>query len=225
MENLEVLPEQNEAPKTALTVIANLVSLVMQPLLVPTMAFTIILFGFPTLFAGFSASVKANLLLFICLITLIIPVLTILVLHRFGMISTLMMKKRQERFVPMIIVAFIYMSLAFLLVVKLPINPLLTSVMVSIAFVTIATTFVTFFWQISAHSASMGGLMSLIFLLNVHLDNELMFAVMLLSLIVVGIVMSARLYLNAHTLGQVIAGFALGFITNHLVILRLFGEI
>lgn len=97
--------------------------------------------------------------------------------------------------------------------------------MVSIAFVTFATAFVTYFWQISVHSASIGGLLSLMILLNIHINNELMFACMMLLIIAVGIVMSARLYLNAHSIWQVLAGFVLGFGLNLFVILRLFGEI
>jgi membrane-associated phospholipid phosphatase len=53
----------------------------------------------------------------------------------------------------------------------------------------------------------------------------LMYAAMLLLTIIAGVVMSARLYLNAHSLAQVVVGFVLGFVVNLLVILRLFGEI
>jgi membrane-associated phospholipid phosphatase len=166
-----------------------------------------------------------NLLVFVNLITMVIPILFILMLKRFGFIKSLQMKDRTERIIPMMVVSGIYVSLAVLLVTRLHINPVFSSVMVSIAFVTAMVTMVTFFWQISAHSASVGGLLSLLFLLNAHIENELMYAAMLLFIIVSGVVMSARLYLNAHSLAQVVAGFVLGFVINLLVILRLFGEI
>jgi membrane-associated phospholipid phosphatase len=209
----------------ALKVIAHLVSFVMQPLFVPMMAFALILFGFPTLFAGFSFKVKMNILVFIGLITLVIPVLTVLLLKRLGLIPSVLMHERKDRFVPMMLTSGIYMALAFLLVTRLHINPLFSTVMVSIACVTVAVTFITFFWKISAHSTSLGGLFSLLFLLNMHVDNELTFAIMLLLLIVIGIVMTARLYLQAHSVWQVLSGFILGFTLNILVVLRLFGEL
>lgn len=213
----------NERP-TALKVMANVVSFVMQPLFVPLMAFALILFGFSTLFAGFSFKVKMNLLVFIGLITLVIPVLSVLLLKRLGMIQSVLMDERKDRIVPMMLTSGIYMALSFLLVTRLQINPLFSTVMLCIACVTVAVTFITFFWKISAHSAALGGLFSLLFLLNMHLDNELTFAMMLLLLIVLGVVMSARLYLQAHSVWQVLFGFVLGFALNGFVFFRLFGE-
>lgn len=211
--------------QSILILLSNLISYTIQPLLIPTIAFALILFGYPSIFSDYSFKVKINLILFIGLITCLMPVLTILIMKRFGLIATIMMKKRSDRYIPMIVTTTIYTAFAFFLVTKFPINPLFSSVMVSIAFITFIATFITFFWQISAHSASIGGLLSLIFLLNIHLESEIMFAIMLLLFIIGGFVMSARLYLNAHNFSQVLAGFSLGFITNHFVILRLFGEI
>lgn len=215
--------ENNERP--LLVLLSNVVSMVLQPLVIPTLAFGVILFGFPTLFGGYSFKIKMNLLVFVNLITMVIPILFILILKRLGFIKSLQMKDRTERIIPMMVVSGIYVSLAVLLVTRLHINPVFSSVMVSIALVTAMVTVVTFFWQMSAHSASIGGLLSLLFLLNAHIENELMYAAMLLLTIIAGLVMSARLYLNAHSLAQVVVGFVLGFVVNLLVILRLFGEI
>jgi membrane-associated phospholipid phosphatase len=218
-------PQENNERPLLLVLLSNVVSMILQPLVIPTLAFGVILFGFPTLFGGYSFKIKMNLLVFVNLITMVIPILFILMLKRFGFIKSLQMKDRTERIIPMMVVSGIYVSLAVLLVTRLHINPVFSSVMVSIAFVTAMVTMVTFFWQISAHSASVGGLLSLLFLLNAHIENGLMYAAMLLFIIVSGVVMSARLYLNAHSLAQVVAGFVLGFVINLLVILRLFGEI
>jgi membrane-associated phospholipid phosphatase len=215
--------ENNERP--LLVLLSNVVSMVLQPLVIPTLAFGVILFGFPTLFGGYSFKIKMNLLVFVNLITMVIPILFILILKRLGFIKSLQMKDRTERIIPMMVVSGIYVSLAVLLVTRLHINLVFSSVMVSIALVTAMVTVVTFFWQMSAHSASIGGLLSLLFLLNAHIENELMYAAMLLLTIIAGVVMSARLYLNAHSLAQVVVGFVLGFVVNLLVILRLFGEI
>lgn len=215
--------ENNERP--LLVLLSNVVSMVLQPLVIPTLAFGVILFGFPTLFGGYSFKIKMNLLVFVNLITMVIPILFILILKRLGFIKSLQMKDRTERIIPMMVVSGIYVSLAVLLVTRLHINPVFSSVMVSIALVTAMVTVVTFFWQMSAHGASIGGLLSLLFLLNAHIEDELMYAAMLLLTIIAGLVMSARLYLNAHSLAQVVAGFVLGFVVNLLVILRLFGEI
>lgn len=215
--------ENNERP--LLVLLSNVVSMVLQPLVIPTLAFGVILFGFPTLFGGYSFKIKMNLLVFVNLITMVIPILFILILKRLGFIKSLQMKDRTERIIPMMVVSGIYVSLAVLLVTRLHINPVFSSVMVSIALVTAMVTVVTFFWQMSAHGASIGGLLSLLFLLNAHIEDELMYAAMLLLTIIAGLVMSARLYLNAHSLAQVVVGFVLGFVVNLLVILRLFGEI
>lgn len=208
-----------------LAIIANTVSIIFQPLLMPTLAFAILLYGYPTLLPDYSFKVKLNLLIFIALITLLVPVLAILILYKSGLVSSLMMKERKERFLPMFFTSIIYAALAYLFLTKLYINPLFSNVMISIAFVTFITSFITYFWQISVHSTSVGGLVSLLFLLNIHVENESMFILMLGLITLSGIVMSARLYLNAHNIWQVMVGYAIGFGVNISIILRLFGEI
>ncbi|MEY3412584.1 MAG: hypothetical protein RIQ70_1272, partial [Bacteroidota bacterium] len=130
--------ENNERP--LLVLLSNVVSMVLQPLVIPTLAFGVILFGFPTLFGGYSFKIKMNLLVFVNLITMVIPILFILILKRLGFIKSLQMKDRTERIIPMMVVSGIYVSLAVLLVTRLHINPVFSSVMVSIALVTAMVT-------------------------------------------------------------------------------------
>ena len=68
---------------------------------------------------------------------------------------------------------------------------------------------ITIFWKISLHAIGVGGFLALILQLSLHAH---FFAYLLIPLAVTiaGLVLSARLYLQAHTPLQVVVGFAIG---------------
>jgi membrane-associated phospholipid phosphatase len=82
----------------------------------------------------------------------------------------------------------------------------LSSITFSIAIVTL----ITVFWKISAHSVGICGVIGFMFGFYQKYADPLLFYPILAIILLAGILMSARLYLNAHTPAQVFAGGLLG---------------
>jgi membrane-associated phospholipid phosphatase len=75
--------------------------------------------------------------------------------------------------------------------------------------------FINLKWKISAHTAGIGGLAGAIFGVSYRLAiNPLWFLVVILS--ISALVAISRIGLRAHTPGQTLAGFVVGFLTVFL---------
>jgi membrane-associated phospholipid phosphatase len=71
-------------------------------------------------------------------------------------------------------------------------------------------TLITLFWKISAHAVGTGGLLGFLFgIVYSFAATELLYPT-LVCVLATGLLLSARLYLNAHTPVEVGAGFLLG---------------
>ena len=81
-------------------------------------------------------------------------------------------------------------------------------------FVILVATIITFFWRISLHTIGMGGLLGFFteMMITQAFDKSIMIPVFMLTVIIAGLVGSARLYLEAHTPAQIYAGYAVGFV-------------
>lgn len=138
----------------------------------------------------------------------ILPGLGVYLLKKNGHITDLDVSVRSERIFPYIISLVTCVGAVFLLiryqfpwlVIKLFIGSVLATV---IAFI------ITFKWKISAHAIAFGCLIASSFLICLNQgENPLYYFVILLLL--AGLQAASRIYLEAHTLDQVAAGFALG---------------
>jgi membrane-associated phospholipid phosphatase len=87
---------------------------------------------------------------------------------------------------------------------------LILTIFIAASLLVAALTIITIFFKISVHAAGAGCMIG--FLLSIMLifpEHNLMWALVVIVL-VGGLIMSARLYLNAHTPVEVYSGFALG---------------
>ncbi len=129
-------------------------------------------------------------------------------------ISSIHLNERSERKYPIIFtILFHIANYYFLTKIHLPFIYnlfLLTGI-----FSLIVTFLVSYFWKISMHTTGIGGLCGVFFtcLLIWGIDTRLLFGFLFL---IAGMIGSARLILNAHTSGQVYAGFMAGFVPQIL---------
>ena len=73
-------------------------------------------------------------------------------------------------------------------------------------------------WKISAHTVGLGGVLGTIMPLLVKYGDTDLFMPFVTLIALSGLVASARLQLNAHTPGQVGAGFGLGLLVSGLAV-------
>ena len=193
-------------------VIAHVISAVLQPLLMPSLVYFVALFHIDNSITGLASDWRWPILRIIFLTTCLIPVLTVLMLRFARVIKDIQMTNRKERFLPFLLISVFYLAITYLIHQKLPVTPLLSVIIITITAVVLLTNLITFFWKISAHCAAASGLIGFILgFSNIYATMSTLLFPMIVSVLLLGVIAWARLYLNAHHPREVLAGSVLGF--------------
>lgn len=159
---------------------------------------------------------------------LIIPVVSVLLMKTLNIIKTFSMEDKMERVGPMIVVSIVYLWL-FINFKNNTILPLVfAAVMLGSSISVLAAFFINNFTKISLHCVGMGAMVASLFLLkfkmqygNIIINNSEdynieinLYLLILISIVLAGVVGSARLYLKAHTREQIYTGYLLGFLSQ-----------
>ena len=207
------------SPLTFSQAVAYALSLLAHPLTMPTWLATFLTFYLPDL-THLPLQNRYLLIGLIFLFTFLMPGLGTLGLRLLGIVDSLTLEKRHQRIVPMVLSLLIYLAFAYALYQNsgryLPsvIYLLVVSVAASIAVVL----GVTFFWKISAHATGVGGTCAALLAFHLIYNTQPLFLAFAFSWTLAGAVITARLYLQAHTVSQILAGFTAGFIVNFVII-------
>ncbi|WP_242617547.1 phosphatase PAP2 family protein [Cecembia calidifontis] len=145
------------------------------------------------------------------LTTFIIPLLSVVMMRLTKNIGSFHMHSKEERVFPFSMISLFYMITTYLFYLKFRIDPALLLALVVITISVIILTSVTFFWKISAHMTGISGLVAIIFAIALKYPSYDYLALVIGSILAAGLVGSSRLYLNAHTPGEIFGGFILGF--------------
>lgn len=192
-----------------MSLLSRIVSLLFHPLLLPTVGLLLIFkVGGPITFLPLE--IKRVLLLIVATSTFIIPLSVLPFLRLSGVIETLQMKNRRERFWPMLLTGLSFLA-GYWLMNRIPLVPRFIN---SFMFFTVASVVValciTFFWKISIHMTGIGGITAYIMLMAMRFNPDLA-VLLVLSFLLSGIVGWARLRTESHSPAEVYAGFVLGF--------------
>ena len=139
--------------------------------------------------------------------TLALPLLSVLIMLRFGKISTIYMEDKRERNWPLLQTAIVYAA-AFYVLKDIPVFiPIF--ILGAIASMVIAMV-INLKWKISLHMIGIGGFCGGLAALFI-LTQEGSPVYLAFAFILAGVLGTARLLLEAHTSMQILAGFMLGF--------------
>ncbi len=200
------------------TRLATFLSGALHPLLMPTLLFLILFFLAPASLAveGIDTTFRWIVIGFIFIYTFAIPAYLVYLLKRWGIISSLKMENLKERRIPYLMTAIIYAVLGYFLYNKNSSLYACAYILWSIALVILCIAIVSFWWQISAHAAGIGGVVGALAGIMVKFGEGTLFIPLLCSMVIAGYLIGARLQLNAHTPRQVWAGLSLGVILSLL---------
>jgi hypothetical protein len=178
----------------------------------PTILFSILFFLAPTAIGADSLGdwFKFAFLGFVFFYTFVLPAYFIYLLKRWGIISSLKLENLRDRRLPYFITALIYTALGYIIYSK---NAMLfpcAYILWSIALVIFFVAIISLWWQISAHAAGIGGMIGAMAGIIIQFGESSLMGSLLCFILLAGLVISARLELNAHTPKQVAAGFLLG---------------
>jgi membrane-associated phospholipid phosphatase len=193
-------------------ILAKALSIIFNPLLMPTFLLAVFYFFAPHIvdMAGISAMARLGFLSFVNVYTFLMPILLIYFMYSRKWVQTLTLKNLRERRLPYLATIIFYLFLSYFLYTRSS-HYAPTAILVFFsAVVIIIVAVVSLWWQISAHAAAIGGSAGAFFITHFKYDEPNLYYASLIALIIAGAVMTARLKLNAHSLAQVIAGFAVG---------------
>ena len=195
---------------------ARALSILLHPVWMPAYALIILFQLTPYLRFSVSPSLQWALYAVVLLNTVVIPLLvTYFLIHR-GWVRNLDMEDKEERVVPYITNA-LCLVLAYYMLKKLQVPQVFTQMMLgAVAAVTLAV-IINFRWKISIHMIGLGGLTGVFFGLSTVLLIDLQGPI-LITLLVSGLLATARLSLGAHRPAQIYAGFLIGFLAEFVVL-------
>jgi membrane-associated phospholipid phosphatase len=196
--------------------LARLLSYLLHPLLMPFYAALMVMNLNSYVAYSISPQVQRIIVSLVFITTCILPVLTALILLQKGMIRSLEMESLAERKIPFVTTALFY-CICFYLLNQLPVPRILSWMVLGATITIIIAWLFSFFWKISIHMIGIGGFAGILLGLSQVLNTSLS-GILLLSIIVAGLLGTARLTLGAHSPKQVYAGFLLGLSTEWIAI-------
>ncbi len=190
--------------------IANVLSWVLVPLLMPLYA-TILVFNLSILQFN-TVSTKWTFCLLVFCITAVVPMLLVLMLKKLGIVQDLGLNGRKERLYPYLITILSLAGAGWFMLSKGA--PLWCGMFYFGGALTgVVNMLINFRWKISAHAAAIAGVVALLVCLSregiphPHIDVWISCTIAL-----AGLLGSARVWLGRHTVLQVLAGSAVGFL-------------
>jgi hypothetical protein len=180
--------------------------------MMPTWLFYIVMAIVPDALQPMPGKVMLYVLLLVFITTFVIPLLSMLGLKSTATISSLQLTNRKERILPFFFITVFYGLTTYLFYIKIEINDFLLSIFIGATLVVAFITITTIFFKISVHAAASGCMIgALLATMNIFPEFSLIWPLSLIILIS-GLILSARLTLNAHNVREVYLGLFMGII-------------
>lgn len=195
---------------------AKFISIVLHPVLMPTYALVIIFSVSHYLNFTTPAPIKFALLSIVIFNTLIMPVIISWLLLRKGLIKSFNMEKREERIVPFICNA-VLMMVAYYMISQISIPRIFSMMLLGAAASVVIAIIINLKWKVSIHMIGIGGITGMLFGLSTFLLIDLRIHIVI-SILIAGLIGSARISMGAHRQGQLYVGFLVGFCCEFFVL-------
>lgn len=188
-----------------------IVSVLLQPLVAPSLVFGLVLFLVPEA-TSIPEAFKSNLFYLIALSTLVIPMVTIFGLRFMGTLKSIHMAELKDRAIPFTVTSIYYILTVYFLYQKKELDPILWQILGVITLAIVVLTMVTLIWKMSAHMTGMGGVIAAVLVMGLKFPNFQPLYPLLGSMVLTGLVATVRLYLNAHKPIEIYVGLIFGFL-------------
>ena len=201
--------------------LAWFISILFHPLFIATYLLILLLLIDPYLFGVNTFDERMPLILLIFFSTFVIPAFATFLIVKLGLAKSFTMEDKMDRTGPLIVSGVFYLWVYWNLYSNPDIPRLFTVLILGATIGLFAVFFFNIFYKISAHMTGMGGWIGSILVLTIlagytdiifnNGQGQMgLFGFLIGSIIVSGLVASSRLYLKAHTLGELSFGFVVG---------------
>ena len=137
----------------------------------------------------------------------LIPIITIIVLQRYGIISDLDASIRKQRIMPLSL-GVLYAAIGFIVLTLQNADAIIRGLMFCFITNTVIIILITRYWKISIHTMGVAGLIAALWVNGEQFPLIMGFILVLVA--------SARVVLKAHNISQVIAGSFLGMVLTYV---------
>lgn len=210
--------------------LANFFSWIFHPIFIPFYSILIILYSFPYHYQHVLDKVWNITIITLFIMTMLFPAIIIFILKKLELVSDLDISEQKQRILPYLIFFFFYL-LSFLTMKPKPVSsivfmedPLIATALLGATLSLVIGFFCNNFLKVSAHANAVANLFMFCALLARYTQKNLFFIV-LVSLIIVGLVGSARIYLRAHTVREVYFGIGCGLVGQILAFTLYFQQV
>jgi hypothetical protein len=193
--------------------IATIISYVFHPLFIPTYVY-LLLFSQSNFFTlSLTDYGQKVVLLLIFITTSLAPLAILLLLFKIKAIKEkLIMEKRQERILPLIICTVFYYANYYILA-NAQLHPIFQVLNIVLSLNIVVALIISFFIKISLHSIAWGAFIGVFLAISVLFQTP--YFVGILGLVfIAGLVGSARLILKSHQTKEIYLGYLTGFVIS-----------
>jgi hypothetical protein len=199
--------------------LSRLISVIFHPLLFPTYGALLLLVLNPTMFGFFGERLHIVWLIIVFALTVVFPTVWILMMKGLGMIDSLDIKTPSQRIVPFIAVGTFYLWATWMFKssahMKIPSNRLIYYMMMGASLSLFTAFFLNIWTRISLHTIGIGSILGVL-LIMVRISPFDLRPVFIVTILLAGIIGTARLLLDENTETEVLAGYFIGFIGQFL---------
>lgn len=194
--------------------VARMVSAIFTPFSIPFLAF-LILFLFSYL-SIMPIQYKLIVLGIVYCFTIMIPVLTIFIFKKINGFSAQELGERKKRYVPFFLTITSYVF-CLLMMNRLNIPWYMSGIILAALIMMVICIVVNLKWKLSEHMAGAGAVIGGLVAFSALFGYNPVWW-LCLFILVAGVLGTARIILGHHTLGEVMGGFAVGFICSLMVL-------
>lgn len=200
---------------------ARFLTTTLSPLLMPTYGVFLVLWVSVLCLLPYGRRVAV---LLVCMgITCIVPLIFLSVLRHFNLVKDLNVEVREQRLYPYLFSSFCCGVATYYLYFTCHAPQWFAMFMVGAALTMLVMALINVWWKISAHMAGIGGIIALIYQINVQgLSAFDLLWLLCFAIVVAGLLGTSRLVLKRHDIWQLLAGAAVGFLCVSLT-MRFFG--
>jgi len=181
----------------------------------PLIMAALLMYLSPNSFAGVTPKQQGECLLIIGSTAIFFPLFSILLMKPLGFISSFHMPTARERTIPLMVtmVFYFWVSHVFNSIQEFPIPLILKILMLGNFWGVIALFMINIFTKISMHTAAAGGMVGILIVLLI-LSPINMVAPFFASLVIAGLIGTARMILGAHERGDIWLGYIIGLLVQ-----------
>ena len=205
--------------RDSLKKLAEVVSFLLHPVIIPTIIFGTIFYFSPIVSAPLTEEARLPMFGLLVFATLFVPLSWLILLRYFGGMPSLKMVDRKERPVPFLSISIFYAFITYLFISKYSFYTNISIILAGITLILFLVTLITLYWKISAHSAAISGAVGFLAAFILLFQDQQLLLPLAGLIVLAGVSMSARLYLQVHKPLEVWGGAILGFSVSFFVVL------